>query len=105
MVHTRPLVFNDLTLFPQVSREEQDDFALRSHTLAHKAQQAGHLSDLVPFKVPGVDQIVDKDNGIRVSTPEQMAKLRPAFVKPHGTITAANASYLVSALLAYILSW
>lgn len=86
-----------------MSREEQDEFALRSHTLAHKAQQAGHLSDLVPFKVPGVDQVVDKDNGIRVSTPEQMAKLRPAFVKPHGTITAANASYLVGAALAYIL--
>lgn len=56
------------------------------------------LSDVVPFKVPGVDQTVEKDNGIRVSTPEQMAKLKPAFVKPHGTITAANASYLVSSL-------
>jgi len=78
----------------EVSRQEQDDFARRSHTLAHKAQVAGHLSDVMPFKVPGVDQIVDQDNGIRVSTPEQMAKLRPAFVKPHGTITAANASFL-----------
>ena len=38
--------------------------------------------------------IVEKDNGIRVSTPAQMAKLKPAFVKPHGTVTAANASYL-----------
>lgn len=85
-------------IFPQVSREEQDDFALRSHTLAHKAQEAGLLSDVIPFKVPGVDQTVEKDNGIRVSTPEQMAKLKPAFVKPHGTITAANASYLVSHL-------
>lgn len=82
----------------QVSRAEQDEFALRSHTLAHKAQEAGLLSDVVPFKVPGVDQVVEKDNGIRVSTPEQMAKLRPAFVKPHGTITAANASYLVSVM-------
>ena len=35
------------------------------------------------------------DNGIRVSSPEQMAKLKPAFVKPHGTVTAANASFLV----------
>ncbi|XP_068220601.1 trifunctional enzyme subunit beta, mitochondrial [Palaemon carinicauda] len=78
----------------KISREEQDEFALRSHTLAHNAQEAGNLSDLVPFKVPGVDQIVDKDNGIRVSTKEQMAKLRAAFVKPHGTVTAANASYL-----------
>ena len=36
------------------------------------------------------------DNGIRVSTPQQMAKLKPAFVRPHGTVTAANASFLVS---------
>ena len=40
---------------------------------------------------------VSSDNGIRVSTPEQMAKLKPAFVRPHGTITAANASFLVLA--------
>ena len=39
--------------------------------------------------------MVNADNGIRVSTPEQMAKLKPAFVRPHGTITAANASFLV----------
>lgn len=44
----------------------------------------------------GVDQIVDKDNGIRVSSPESLAKLKPAFVKPYGTITAANASFLAS---------
>lgn len=46
------------------------------------------------YQVSGVDKVVDKDNGIRVSTPEQLAKLKPAFVKPHGTITAANASFL-----------
>lgn len=46
--------------------------------------------------VQGVDKIVDKDNGIRVSTPESLAKLKPAFVKPYGTITAANASFLVN---------
>merc|ERR1712083_1239901 len=38
--------------------------------------------------------IVEKDNGIRPSTEAQMAKLKPAFVKPHGTVTAANSSYL-----------
>ena len=38
--------------------------------------------------------MVQLDNGIRVSTPEQMAKLKPAFIKPHGTVTAANASFL-----------
>lgn len=78
----------------KVSRVEQDDYALRSHTLAKQAEEKGYLTDLVPFKVAGVDKVVDRDNGIRISTKEQMAKLRPAFVKPYGTITAANASYL-----------
>ena len=32
-----------------ISRKEQDDYALRSHTLAAQAQQQGHLSDVVPF--------------------------------------------------------
>jgi acetyl-CoA acyltransferase len=35
------------------------------------------------------------DNGIRPSSVENMAKLKPAFIKPHGTVTAANASFLV----------
>ncbi|XP_055919500.1 trifunctional enzyme subunit beta, mitochondrial [Eupeodes corollae] len=78
----------------QVSRKEQDDYALRSHTLAKQAEEKGYFTDMVPFKVSGVDKTVDKDNGIRVSTSESLAKLKPAFVKPHGTITAANASFL-----------
>ena len=78
----------------KVSRQEQDDYALRSHTLAQEAQQNGYFTDLVPFKVSGVSKTVDKDNGIRVSSKEKLAKLKPAFVKPHGTVTAANASFL-----------
>ncbi|XP_072757386.1 trifunctional enzyme subunit beta, mitochondrial [Anoplolepis gracilipes] len=77
-----------------VSRKEQDDYALRSHTLAARAQQQGLLSDVAPYQVPNVTKVVDKDNGIRVSTEEQLAKLKPAFVKPYGTVTAANASFL-----------
>jgi acetyl-CoA acyltransferase len=77
-----------------VSRKDQDAYALRSHTLAKQAQEKGYLTDLVPFKVAGVDKTITADNGIRVSTPEQIAKLKPAFVKPYGTVTAANASYL-----------
>ena len=53
------------------------------------------MSDLLPYKVPGVAETVDKDNGVRPSPMEKMAKLKAAFVKPHGTITAANASFLV----------
>lgn len=89
----------------KVSREEQDDYARRSHALAHQAQEKGYFTDLIPFKVSGVDKTVDKDNGIRVSTKEQYAKLKPAFVKPYGTITAANSSYLViqHALLMFLI--
>ena len=43
----------------------------------------------------GKPKPVKKDNGVRVSTMDQMAKLKAAFIKPHGTITAANSSYLV----------
>lgn len=78
----------------KVSRAEQDEFAMRTHQLAKKAETDGNLSDIVPYKVPGVAKTVSSDNGIRISTPEQMAKLKAAFVKPHGTVTAANSSYL-----------
>jgi acetyl-CoA acyltransferase len=83
-----------LTSAFNVTRKEQDDYALRSHTLAKEAQTKGYFTDLVPFQVEGVAKTVAADNGIRVSSPEQMAKLKPAFVKPYGSVTAANASYL-----------
>lgn len=77
----------------EVSRQEQDEFALRSHQLALKAQKEGLLDDVISFKVPGGDY-VSQDNGIKDSTYEKMAKLKAAFIKPHGTVTAANASFL-----------
>jgi len=76
------------------TRQEQDEYALRSHTLAQQASDKGYFTDLLPFRAPGLDKTIVKDNGIRVSTAEQLAKLKPAFVKPHGTVTAANSSYL-----------
>lgn len=76
------------------SRKEQDEFALRSHTFAQQAQDKGFLTDVVPTQVPGSGKEITKDNGIRVSTPEQLAKLKPAFIKPHGTVTAANSSFI-----------
>lgn len=85
-----------------ISRLEQDEFALRSHTLAKKAQDAGLLQDVISFKVPGRD-IVSKDNGIRPSTMEQMGKLKPAFIKPYGTVTAANSSFLTDGASAVLI--
>lgn len=78
-----------------VPREEQDKFALRSHTLAQKATDDGILAQeitevsLAPKFAP-----IKTDNGIRVGKLEKLASLKPAFVKPHGTLTAANSSFL-----------
>uniref|UniRef100_A0A4X2JNA7 Trifunctional enzyme subunit beta, mitochondrial n=1 Tax=Vombatus ursinus TaxID=29139 RepID=A0A4X2JNA7_VOMUR len=85
-----------------VSRTEQDEYALRSHTLAKQAQDQGLLTDVISFKVPGKDT-VSKDNGIRPSSMEQMAKLKPAFIKPYGTVTAANSSFLTDGASAMLI--
>ncbi|KAJ6217284.1 hypothetical protein RDWZM_008441 [Blomia tropicalis] len=77
----------------KVSRREQDEYAIRSHTLADKAFKEGNLIDIEPIYIPKKG-MVGKDNGVRVSTIEKISSLKPAFVKPHGTVTAANSSYL-----------
>lgn len=78
----------------QVSRAEQDDYAFRSHLLAKKATDDKNLSDILDYKVPNKAKVLNSDNGIRPASREKMASLKPAFIKPHGTITAANASFL-----------
>merc|ERR1719369_2648811 len=85
-----------------VSREEQDIFGLRSHTLAAQAAKDGNLSDIVPVQVPGRESSVTEDNGIRTATIEKLAKLRPAFRKG-GTVTAANSSFLSDGATACLL--
>lgn len=78
------------------SRQDQDEFAMRSHHLAAKATEEGLLDEeLFAAKVPPKFDVVKHDNGFRADTTmEKLTKLRPAFVKPHGTITAGNASFL-----------
>jgi len=79
----------------QISREEQDHFAVASQNKAEAAQRAGRFKDeIVPVTVPSRkgDVVVADDEYIRAgATYEAVAKLRPAFSKD-GTVTAANAS-------------
>ncbi len=81
----------------QISREQQDEFAVASQNKAEAAQKAGKFDDeIVPFtiKTRKGDIVMDKDEYIRFgATMEAMAKLRPAFAKD-GSVTAANASGL-----------
>lgn len=92
-----------LASFFGVTRKEQDEFALRSHLFAEKATASGLLRDVLPVRPIGKAAYVTKDNGIRVSTPEKLAALKPAFIKPHGTVTAANSSFLTDGASAVLL--
>tara|TARA_B100000683_G_scaffold273485_1_gene319233 strand:+ start:427 stop:1716 length:1290 start_codon:yes stop_codon:yes gene_type:complete len=89
----------------KVGRKEQDEFAVRSHVLAAKAHEAGLLKDeIVPVEVPPKFKVVSKDNGVRGnSTIEKAAKLKPAFDKKNGSLTAANSSFLTDGAAAVLL--
>ncbi|CAF0746832.1 unnamed protein product [Didymodactylos carnosus] len=87
-----------------VSRKDQDEYAFRSHKLAQEATEKGYLDDVVPYHVAGEADVISKDNGIRVSTLEKMGSLKPAFIKPHGTITAANSSFVTDGASASLIS-
>lgn len=79
----------------QITRDDQDQFALASQNKAEAAQKAGKFKDeIVAFIIKGKkgDTIVDQDEYIRHgATIDAMTKLKPAFDKD-GTVTAANAS-------------
>jgi len=81
----------------QVSREEQDRFALRSQQRALKAIEAGYFKEeIVPVVVPqrkGDPVVFDRDEHPRQTTLEKLAALPPAF-KKGGTVTAGNSSGL-----------
>jgi acetyl-CoA acyltransferase 1 len=75
-----------------ITREEQDDFAFRSHSLAAKAQKEGLFKEeIVPITLEDGTTVVDSDDGIRPTTREALLKLKPAF-DPQGSTTAGNAS-------------
>jgi acetyl-CoA C-acetyltransferase len=90
----------------QITREEQDAFALASQNKAEAAKKAGRFKDeIVPVTVPNRkgDIVVDTDEYIRDgATIEAMQKLRPAFEKA-GTVTAANASGINDGAAALVL--
>jgi acetyl-CoA C-acetyltransferase len=82
----------------QITREEQDKFAVASQNKAEAARKAGKFKDeIAPVTIKGRkgDTIVDTDEYIKDGqTVEGLTKLRPAFDSKEGTVTAANASGL-----------
>lgn len=84
---------------PHITREKQDEFAVRSHQRAIDAIDSGRFAqEIVPVPVPqkkGDPKLVDTDERPRRDTSmESLAKLKPAFKKDGGTVTAGNSSGL-----------
>ena len=90
----------------QVSREDQDAFALRSQQRAATAQANGFLAgEITPVEIPGKagPTIVDRDEHPRETTLEARAKLKPV-VREGGTVTAGNASGVNDGAVALIVA-
>ncbi len=90
----------------EISREEQDQYALRSQQEAKRAQDAGYLAEeIVPVEITSRRGTVvfDADDHLRPETTmEGLGKLRPAFAKD-GFVTAGNASGIVDGAAAVII--
>ncbi|MBI5943385.1 MAG: acetyl-CoA C-acyltransferase [Chloroflexi bacterium] len=84
---------------PHITRQKQDEFSVRSHQLAVKAIDSGRFKEeIIPVTIPqkkGEPKIVDTDERPRRDTTlESLSKLKPAFSKEGGTVTAGNSSGL-----------
>ncbi len=93
----------------KIGREQQDEFALRSHEKAARAQADGLFdAEIVAVSVPqrkGEPAVFAADECVRPSASlEAMAKLKPSFRKEHGTVTAGNASPLNDGAAALLLT-
>jgi acetyl-CoA C-acetyltransferase len=90
-----------------ITRQEQDEFAARSHQLAAAAIKDGVLAEeIVPVSIPqrrGEPLVVDTDEGVRPdTTTDSLARLKPAFAAD-GTITAGSASQISDGACAVVL--
>jgi acetyl-CoA acyltransferase len=89
-----------------IARDEQDQFALRSHRLAAAGTDDGRLTaEIVPIYVPPkYSTALTSDNGIRTDTSiDQLRALKPVFDKKYGTVTAGNSSPLTDGASAVLL--
>lgn len=77
-----------------ISRQQMDEFAVRSHLRALAGREAGHFGEIVPV-VDGQGKVYAEDDGVRAdASMAGMAKLKPFFDKKYGNITAANSSQI-----------
>lgn len=90
----------------KLTREQQDEYALKSYEKAAKATKAGKFkNEVIPFtlKQKQGETVITEDEDIYKIIPEKVSKLKPSFVEG-GTITAANASNLNDGAAAILLA-
>jgi acetyl-CoA acetyltransferase family protein len=88
-----------------IERDALDDYAYQSHWRAMRAIEKGYFeSQIIPVIPPGGDEIVDKDEGVRIP-PDRvaMSTLKPVF-KPDGVVTAGNSSQVSDAAAALVIA-
>ncbi|HEY7408256.1 MAG TPA: acetyl-CoA C-acyltransferase FadI [Gemmatimonadaceae bacterium] len=89
-----------------IAREEQDQFALRSHRLAAAGTTDGRLTSeiMAVYVPPKFETVSTSDNGVRSDTThEQMQALKPVFDRRYGSVTAGNSSPLTDGAAAVVL--
>ncbi len=88
-----------------ISREDQDAYAALSHRRAARALKDGKLkNEMVPVVVSGKDTAITEDNGPRAdATVENLSRLKGAFDRRYGTVTAANSSFLTDGAAAVLI--
>jgi len=85
-----------------ISRERQDQFALRSHELA-VAARAKLAEEICPVYLPGGKHPVLQDNGPRAGESlEMLARLKPVFDRRHGSVSAGNSSQITDGAVALL---
>ncbi len=89
-----------------ITRQAQDEVALKSHLRAAAGTADGRLTaEIAPvFVAPKFDEVLASDNGVRADTSlDALSKLRPVFDRKYGTVTAGNASPLTDGAAAVLL--
>ena len=88
----------------KIDRHMMDEYSVQSHMRLNQAQEDGDLSEIVPmFDTQG--RLYEQDEGVRPdSSIEKLAKLRPAFDKPFGTVTPGNSSQITDGAASLVLA-
>jgi len=87
-----------------ISREEMDRFAVRSHQRLARAQDEGYLDEIEPIHATDGSAWHADDGLRRESSVEALARLKPVFEKPYGRVTAGNSAQVTDGATAVLLA-